>query len=693
MSEKSVNLVLVVHNHQPVGNFDHVFSQAADEAYLPFLRALIENPAIRVGLHTSGCLWDWLTQNREEYLELARELAGRGQIEFIGGGYYEPVISLLPRRDVLAQFERMNRFLFENFGVVPEGFWCTERVWNPALPYFLEGTGAKYTLLDDNHFISAGLTGKKLEQAFRTAYLDSEISLLPIGEKMRYLIPFKLVPDIEAYFREKASENPSGALIFGDDGEKFGVWPGTAEWVWTKGWMNDFIAMLSDNSDWINLKLPAEYLKENPPRDSVFLPSTSYREMTGWALPPVSAREYEEGWERLKPVSPEAPEKRFYRGGYFENYLTKYTETAAMHRELLYVSKLLERTSSKLEPAIRAEAEKHLHMAQCNCAYWHGIFGGLYLNYLRNAVYRNYAAAKKYVFDHAGLEPCEIAGGYIRLTNRELALELGQISGAIEAVDFLPSVSRITDVITRRYEAYHEKIAESEKQNVASHESIHDGWKMKEGGLLDRLHYDRTPRRSFEVQFAEPGISAKALCENGVNYLDEPNVARWSHVINDGAVIFKSSQNIAGAGNADISKRIALSQQGARIFCELEINLENAPAGFECDVIVTWNFGLLAGDAPDRYFLLRGGREKMLYMGEEKDASTIALADEWQGFHITISTQEPCDFLVYPIETVSASEGGLERTYQGSSVNLVRRMSSGGGTFVWKFEVGVVPII
>lgn len=83
----------------------------------------------------------------------------------------------------------------------------------------------------------------------------------------------------------------------------------------------------------------------------------------------------------------------------------------------------------------------------------------------------------------------------------------------------------------------------------------------------------------------------------------------------------------------------------------------------------------------------------MLFMGEERDAGEIALADEWQGFHITISTAETCDFLVYPIETVSASEGGLERTYQGSSVNMVKRLRASDGEFVWNFEVAIVPII
>ena len=39
-------------------------------------------------------------------------------------------------------------------------------------------------------------------------------------------------------------------------------------------------------------------------------------------------------------------------------------------------------------------ARRELYRAQCNCCYWHGLFGGLYLNYLRDAVYRHLIEAE-----------------------------------------------------------------------------------------------------------------------------------------------------------------------------------------------------------------------------------------------------------------------------------------------------------
>ena len=45
---KSINLIFGCHSHQPVGNFDFVFAQAYDKAYVPFIDVLERFPAVRV---------------------------------------------------------------------------------------------------------------------------------------------------------------------------------------------------------------------------------------------------------------------------------------------------------------------------------------------------------------------------------------------------------------------------------------------------------------------------------------------------------------------------------------------------------------------------------------------------------------------------------------------------------------------
>jgi 4-alpha-glucanotransferase len=50
----SLRLCLVLHNHQPIGNFDGVFEQAYQDSYLPFLDVFDCYPDVKIGLHTSG---------------------------------------------------------------------------------------------------------------------------------------------------------------------------------------------------------------------------------------------------------------------------------------------------------------------------------------------------------------------------------------------------------------------------------------------------------------------------------------------------------------------------------------------------------------------------------------------------------------------------------------------------------------
>ena len=57
-----IRLVLALHNHQPVGNFDGVFENAYRDSYLPFLDVLSDYPEIPIVLHTSGSLLDWLEE-------------------------------------------------------------------------------------------------------------------------------------------------------------------------------------------------------------------------------------------------------------------------------------------------------------------------------------------------------------------------------------------------------------------------------------------------------------------------------------------------------------------------------------------------------------------------------------------------------------------------------------------------------
>ena len=137
----SIHLGLVIHNHQPVGNFPWVFQQVYEESYLPMIQALELHPQVRLSLHYTGSLLDWFHQAHPEFVERIAMLVRRNQVELVSGGYYEPILPSIPDRDKIAQIRRLNERLFRDFGVNASGMWIAERVWEPGLPRLIREAG------------------------------------------------------------------------------------------------------------------------------------------------------------------------------------------------------------------------------------------------------------------------------------------------------------------------------------------------------------------------------------------------------------------------------------------------------------------------------------------------------------------------------------------------------------------------
>ena len=55
-------------------------------------------------------------------------------------------------------------------------------------------------------------------------------------------------------------------------------------------------------------------------------------------------------------------------------------------------------------------------------------------------------------------------------------------------------------------------------------------------------------------------------------------------------------------------------------------------------------------------------------MGESGDVRSVRLVDRWLGIETELTLEQPATVWRCPIETVSLSEGGLERVYQSSMI-------------------------
>ncbi len=272
---------------------------------------------------------------------------------------------------------------------MPQGFWLAERIWEPGLPAKLAPAGLKYTLVDDTHFYYAGLGPGEMFGYRMTEREGHALALFPTHKELRYAIPFQEPERTLEFLHRALDEHGPTCATYGDDSEKFGLWPGTHEWVFKKGWLARFIEAVLAAGDWLATGTPGEFLARNPPAGRVYLPTASYEEMLVWALPAATAEGFERLVKRLKAEGRYEEMRPFLRGGLWDNFLVKYRESNLMHKRMLAISRTLR------EGPAPAEARDHLLQAQCNCAYWHGLFGGLYLGHLRHAIHQHLIAAEE----------------------------------------------------------------------------------------------------------------------------------------------------------------------------------------------------------------------------------------------------------------------------------------------------------
>jgi len=698
------NLVLLIHAHQPIGNFDDVMERTYQRSYLPFVECVARHPRIRLGLHYSGSLLEWLVDKHPEYMEQIRALVASGQVEIAGGGFYEPILITIPFEDQIDQIVRLSRYVEEHCGKRPGGAWLAERVWEPQLPVALAEAGVDYTLVDDSHFLTAGREIPELFGYYICEDRGSTVKVIPGLKDLRYLLPFGTVDDAMAFLSRSAHEHPGGMASMGDDMEKFGAWPHTWEHCFRDGWLDRFFGAVESNYDWLETVPPGEALSARPPLGRVDLPTASYTEMMEWVLPTPVRKTFHALQEEFA-ARPDV--RRFLRGGFWRGFFSKYSESNLLHKKMLRVSWKLRHGGPKAAKksakgaSLRAAAITHLLRAQCNDPYWHGIFGGLYAPHLRTEPWRELVRAetiadalnnpvkpggKQYQvmtqldFDKDGREEIEI-------TSDKFAVVIKPSDGGtIEVLDFRPSAVTLINSLQRRVEAYHSRLQHA-TQAADGVVSIHNQTIAKEAGLEKYLKYDRWARNSFRLLLfasdrTHADFEALRLEETAAFAGGDYRVEQATPHEVKLAVRAPLHEVIAGAdpgGNLCAVKTLKFDahEKGFDVTCRIELarsgaqaNVPESAASLQFTTGLEMVVNLLAPNVADRYFEFSGTRKPLEWSGVV-EGSLLRVADEWQNVAVEIEPSGASRIWVAPIETVSESEEGFERVYQGSQILAV----------------------
>ncbi|NOX37680.1 MAG: DUF1926 domain-containing protein [Calditrichaeota bacterium] len=694
---KKINFVFGIHSHQPVGNFDFVFEDAYQKAYQPFLNIIEEFPDFRLNIHYSGILWDWIEKHHPEHIDQMRRLVSAGQVELMSGGFFEPILAVIPEKNAVDQIQMLTDWINDRFGQVPKGMWLAERVWEPTLPGIMSQANILYTVIDDAHFKYAGLKPEQLLGYYTTEDRGELVYIFPISQKLRYTIPFQKPEVTIEYLRELATESGDKLIVFADDGEKFGVWPGTYSHVYERNWLRDFIKLLLENRDWINILHFSEAIERLDPAGRIYLPTASYAEMMHWALPVQAYREYEDFEQYLKREGIYDRVSVFVRGGFWRNFLSKYPESNNMHKKALYLSQQVRGAMATQNDAHFTQALKHIFAAECNCPYWHGVFGGLYLGHIRHAIYQHLIQAEKLLrkgmgtdhdasiqvldFDQDGLYEV-----LMETPKLNLYFDLQQ-GGHLFELDYLPANFNLLNTMTRREEGYHRKLLEMSEHKLASEveatsegeiASIHDLVLVKEKGLEKYLIYDSYERKSLIDHFFSPDIRLEAFQQNRYselgNFVGMPYQLQEHEVRADASSLCLLREGRVQLDGENLplrlEKRVRVDHREARV--EIRYRLQPLKAVNETVLFaVEFNFSLLAGDAPDRYYYSREVEiqpNRLVSVGELRDVHHVGLVDEYNRFKVDLTSDREARIWYLPVETVSLSEAGFERVYQNSAI-------------------------
>ncbi len=624
-----VNLGLVFHQHQPVGNYDFVFEELFAKSYEPLVACFERHPGVRAGMHFSGPLIDWLAANKPAYIDRLRALVVRGQIEMLGGGYYEPALPALTEADRVGQLAKMRGEVERLFGKAPDGAWTAERVWEPSFPTALADAGYRWTILDDVHFEGAGIAPDDLRGWYMTEAEGKTVGVFGSNTRLRYLIPWGSVDECIDFLGAAANREPDSLIAMGDDGEKFGGWPTTYLHCWENGWVDRFFERLEAESGWIESVHLSEWRDRHAARSLVYLPTTSYMEMGEWALPPREQHELERAKSILREHGGGGLE-RFLRGGHWRNFLVRYPEVNLLHKRSLHLSADAHRDGN-------AAALEEVWKAQCNCPFWHGVFGGVYLENIRHANFGHLAAADAALRPGASapdVRDWNLDGSdeVCLRSEQHLAIVAPDSAGRIDAWDLRSRPWNMTHVVARRPEAYHEGLGAASEGDVRN---IHDQVKVKDPAVLAAgFQYDRGMRLAAQDTLLPEGADRSEY----VRWREE-GTAQVTHWEARGDTISMRAR----ADRGTFEKRVKVGAQ-------LEVTYRRND--LECRLFSEWNLSLPQNSdgSPPTIDVSKSG---------------LSISSGW--LRLT-AAHDADDVWVEQIFSASNTEGGVELAPQGWAV-------------------------
>lgn len=656
-------LLLGLHSHQPIDNFDSVVYEAIEKSYKPFFETVKNDDWFKFSLHISGWLFEFIKNNDKKLFSLIKSCYDKGMIEFFSGGFYEPILAAIPKRDRILQIKKMNNFLINNFGAKPRGLWLTERVWSESIVESLCELGIEYILTDDYHFVAAGYDGGSLNGYFLTEEGGERLGVFPISKQLRYLIPFKKASSVIAQLESDAIIGKA-AIIF-DDGEKFGLWPNTYEWVYEKGWLREFLDGVRESKK-IECMHFRDYFDSEKALGLAYLPEVSYYEMGEWSLNPNDAALIESVKHHTATSFGAVNADKFVKGGIWKNFFIKYEEANRIHKKTVRLSAFAKQINNE-------QFDEMLLKTEANDALWHGVFGGVYLPNLRDNCYKYIIECEKRLGISKSVEVSdENFDGYMeaRLKNHKFLVLFEEKNGA-QMSDFssFDALFNYQNTLTRRKEAYHDKFFENRGafREVTDEgiDTIHDMTVEASETLKENLFYDWYQKNSFVEHISDESFDIHSFFACSFKeYGDFANQPFKLTKQNKKSVVFEREGGIYIGGRypTKLSKKFSIGNEA------LKFDI-SAQSDCELPLVFVEEFNLHFCDYEE---LTINGEKFANQKLKLQSVDMLCLKDSVMQKEIVFELDSAYSVFVVATTTVSQNERGAELCTQGVSIAFLK---------------------
>jgi hypothetical protein len=305
---------------------------------------------------------DWLEKYHGEFINYLNELTRRGQLEFLTGGYYSPILPRLFYFDRQGQIKLLSEKIKRLFKVSPAGAWLAEQVYAPELVDDLVEAGVEYTVLSEYQFRDAALTPEQLLYPLLVDRFGRTLKVFAANDLIRQVLPFQ-DPDKAILLLKKWAH---------EDGRR--AFTTFFDCAIPEKYLAHFFDLIGANTHWLTMVRAADYLEEAGPYQKIYLKES-------------------------------APEKLTQQSsGALQNYFSQYPEANHLQKRMLQVSDKIhtfkkgKTLSPSLERAAKIRlAELELYQAQSGANFWPGPAGGIRLPGLRDAIFAHLTAAENLI--------------------------------------------------------------------------------------------------------------------------------------------------------------------------------------------------------------------------------------------------------------------------------------------------------